>query len=55
MDSVLTVGEPMPLDYAEGEIRGMLMNIKRVDFMRQVRNELYEDALEKNNIIYYWI
>ncbi len=53
VDSVLTVGEPMPLDYAEGEIRGMLMNIKRVDFMRQVRNELYEDALEKNNIIYY--
>lgn len=53
VDSVLAVGEPMPLDYAEGEIREMLMNIKRVDFMRQVRNELYEDALKKNNITYY--
>lgn len=53
VDSVLSVGDPMPLDYAEGEIREMLMNIKRVDFMRQVRNELYNEAQEKGRILYY--
>lgn len=53
IDSLLSVGEPMPLDYAEGEIREMLTNIKRVEFMRQVRDELYDEAQEKNRIIYY--
>ena len=40
------VGEPMPLDYAEPQIRAAILQKRQVDFLRNYRDELYEDALD---------
>lgn len=54
IEDLLRPGEQMPLDYADAEIREILINMKRVAFMKQVRSELYEEALKKNRITYYY-
>ncbi|MBO7546457.1 MAG: hypothetical protein J6T19_07135 [Paludibacteraceae bacterium] len=41
------VGEPMPLDYAEPQIRAAILQKRQVDFIRNYRDELYEDALDR--------
>lgn len=41
------VGEPMPIDYAEPQIRAAILQKRQVDFIRNYRDELYEDALER--------
>ena len=40
------VGEPMPLDYAEPQIRAAILQKRQVDFIRHYREALYEDALD---------
>lgn len=54
VDSVLHVGQTKPLDYAEGEIREVLMNTKRMEFVKKLRNELYDKAQEDKKITYYY-
>ena len=39
------VGEPMPLEYAEPQIRAAILQKRQVDFIRHYRESLYEDAL----------
>ena len=46
------VGEPMPLDYAEPQIRAAILQKRQVDFLRNYRDELYEDALDYKLKIY---
>ena len=40
------VGEPMPLEYAEPQIRAAILQKRQVDFIRAYRESLYEDALD---------
>ena len=40
------VGEPMPLDYAEPQIRAAILQKRQVDFIRRYRESLYEEALD---------
>ena len=40
------VGETMPLDYAEPQIRAAILQKRQVDFIRDYRDGLYEDALD---------
>ena len=46
------VGETMPLDYAEPQIRAAILQKRQVDFIRDYRNGLYEDALDGKLKIY---
>lgn len=46
------IGEQEPYEFAMPEAKDMLVNIKRVDFMRQVKDDLYKRAIDRKKIIY---
>ena len=50
---VLPVGERVPLEYASGEIREILVNLKRAEYIGRMKSDLYKRALEDKKIIYY--
>ena len=54
IEEYLGKGEQKPLDFAQEEIKEILINLKRVDFVNQVKEDLYRQASEKNKIIYYY-
>lgn len=53
VEQFLPKGDPLPLEYAKNEIKEMIINLKRVAFINQMKNDLYREALENNDIIYY--
>ena len=42
-----------PLDHARARIKGLLINSNEVAYMRKIKEDLYEAALEKNRIVFY--
>ena len=48
-------GDEKPLDFAQEEIKEILINLKRVDFLNRVKADLYRQASDKNGIIYYYL
>lgn len=44
-----------PLDFAQDEIKEILINLKRVEFINQVKEDLYRRASDKDKIIYYYL
>lgn len=54
VDSILKRGEDMSYDAAYNEVKSVMSNMKQADFMRQVREDLYKRAAEKNDIKYYY-
>lgn len=46
------VGEEKPYELAHGEIKELLINQRQVDFMKEVRGELYQKALKRKKVIY---
>lgn len=44
-----------PLDFAKNEIKEILINLKRVEFIKKVKEELYQQASDRNKIIYYYL
>ena len=53
IEELLPEGDILPIEYAETEIKEILINLKRVDYINKMRHDLYDDALEKKQIIYY--
>lgn len=53
VEDYLKVGQQKPLDFVKDEIREILKNMKQVEFIEQIKDELYKDASEDNKIIYY--
>ena len=53
VEDYLAKGETQPLDFAKDEIKDFLMNLKRVDFINQIKKDLVKDATEKNDIKYF--
>ncbi len=49
----LGVGELLPLEYVKNEIKEIQINSKRVDFINQMKEKLYQDAIERNKVDYY--
>jgi hypothetical protein len=43
-------GAEMPLDYARGEIEQLLLNERRVEFLEQEREKLYEKAIQQGKL-----
>lgn len=46
-------GEQEPYEFAQPKVKDILVNIKRVDFMKQVKDDLYERAVKRKKIINY--
>lgn len=44
-----------PLDFARDEIKEILINLKRVEFINKVKEDLYKRASDRNKIIYYYL
>lgn len=51
VSNYLEVGEPEPFEYAQQQIKDVLQSLKQTNFMKQVKSELYEQALIENRII----
>lgn len=45
-------GEEKPYEFARSEVKDLLVNQKKVSFMEQVKNDLYERAVDKKEIKY---
>ena len=46
-------GEEKPYEFARPEVKDLLVNQKRVDFMERVKNDLYQQAVSKKIIYNY--
>lgn len=44
------IGEQEPFEFAKTQVKDILLNMRRIDYIERVKNELYEDALENNKI-----
>ena len=55
IEEYLGKGEQKPLDFAQEEIKEILINLKRVEFINGVKSDLYHQASDKNHIIYYYL
>lgn len=53
VENYLSEGELLPLEYAKSEIREILVNLKRVEFINRMKQDLYKEALDDKDIIYY--
>lgn len=47
------IGEQEPFEFVRAQVKDMLLNMKQVEFMQQVKNDLYQRAEKKNEIKYY--
>lgn len=52
VDGFLAVGELLPVESVREEIKDILMNVKRADFIRRMKSDLYEEALKNKEITY---
>ena len=43
----------MRFDFAKAQIREILMNQKKMNFLKEVKDELYQDALKEKEIEYF--
>ncbi len=50
---VLLKGQVEPFEYAEPRIREILINQRKVDFIKEFEEELYNDALDGGDVIFY--
>lgn len=48
-------GKQKPLDSASEEIKEILINLKRVEFINTVKEDLFRQASDKNKINYYYL
>ncbi len=53
VEEFLSKGDRLPLEYARSEIKEMIINLKRVEFINRMKEDLYREASEDNDIIYY--
>lgn len=44
-----------PQDFAKDEIKEILINLKRVEFINKVKDDLYQRASDRNKINYYYL
>lgn len=47
------LGEQEPFEFARVQVKDMLLNVKQVEFMKQVKNDLYQQAVKRDKIKYY--
>ena len=55
VEEFLGKDQQRPLDFAKTEIKEILINLKRVEFINKVKEELYRHASDRNKINYYYL
>ena len=55
IEDFLCKDKQKPLDFARDEIKEILINLKRVEFINKVKEDLYQRASDRNKIIYYYL
>lgn len=53
IEDYLGKDEILPLEYAGKDIREIIMNNKRVEFITKMKKDLYDEACDKNDIKYF--
>lgn len=53
IEDYLGKGEILPLEYAGKDIREIIMNNKRVEFIIKMKKDLYDEACDNNDIKYF--
>lgn len=53
IEEYIVKGEEMPYEMAKQDIVDLLANTRRVDFMRQVKDDLYNQSMDMGRIKYY--
>ena len=53
VENFLPAGQQLPLEYAKSEIKEILINLKRVEFINRMKDDLYKEASDNKDIIYY--
>ena len=54
IEEYIAEGEAKPYDMAKPEIMDLLANYRRVEFMKKVKEDLYNQSIEKGRIKYYY-
>ena len=54
LEEFVAEGEAKPYDMAKLEIMDLLANFRRVEFMKKVKEDLYNQSIEKGRIKYYY-
>jgi hypothetical protein len=49
----LPVGTQKPLDLAEAEIKELLVNSRKAEFLQRVKKDIYTDAINSGEVIFY--
>ena len=49
-DSIIRKGDVLPMNLVEDEIVELLINSRRADFIKQKKQELYDEALSEGRI-----
>lgn len=49
----LPVGDQKPIDLAEPEIKELLVNSRKADFLQQVKRDIYRNAIEDGEVIFF--
>lgn len=55
VEEFLGKDQQRPLDFAREEIKEILINLKRVEFINEAKEELYQRASDRNKINYYYL
>ena len=55
VEEFLGKDQQRPLDFAKTELKEILINLKRVEFINKVKEELYRHASDRNKINYYYL
>lgn len=50
---ILSVGDKAPYEYAKANIKKIILNQKRLDFIHQFEEDLYQSALKKGEVKFY--
>lgn len=53
IDDVINKGEVLPLEYARNDIKEILVNTKRIEYISQMKSDLYNEASANNEIKYF--
>ncbi len=54
IDDVLLRNQEKPFEVAREDVKSVMLNLKQADFMRNVKADLYEEAMNKDEITYYY-
>jgi hypothetical protein len=47
------INEPAPIEYVEKNIKSLILNKRKIDFLKQVEENIYKEGIRKNRFEIY--